>query len=65
MDKVKNLVNRHYEQNLKESFYESETAKKIEKKEHTSDVDWESSFFIWHRPRSNIKEITNLSEDFW
>lgn len=62
MEKVKHLVNSHYEKNLKERFYESETAKALENKGNNSDIDWESSFFIWHRPTSNIDEIPNLSE---
>ncbi|KAB5552588.1 hypothetical protein DKX38_009899 [Salix brachista] len=60
MDKVKQLVNAHYEENLKESFYESETVKGLVNK---CDIDWESSFFIWHRPASNINDIHNLSEN--
>ncbi|XP_058206639.1 1-aminocyclopropane-1-carboxylate oxidase 1 [Rhododendron vialii] len=63
MDKVKQLVNRHYEENMKESFYESEIAKGLEKKSITSCADWESTFFIWHRPNSNVNEIPNLSDD--
>lgn len=63
MEKVKHLVNIHYEENLKERFYESEIAKALENKGNNSDIDWESSFFIWHRPTSNIDEIANLSED--
>ncbi|KAK9275614.1 hypothetical protein L1049_022881 [Liquidambar formosana] len=49
--------------NLKESFYESEIARFLESKENTTNIDWESSFFIWHRPTSNMDELTNLSED--
>lgn len=64
MEKVKQLVNMHYEENLKESFYNSEAAKCLKSKEHRSDIDWESSFFIWHRPTSNINGIPNLSDDF-
>ncbi|KAF7820545.1 1-aminocyclopropane-1-carboxylate oxidase 1 [Senna tora] len=63
MEKVKNLVTRHYEENLKERFYQSEIAKKLENSNIISDADWESTFFIWHRPTSNIREISNLSED--
>ncbi|KAI8565417.1 hypothetical protein RHMOL_Rhmol03G0257500 [Rhododendron molle] len=63
MDKVKHLVNQHYEENMKESFYESEIAKGLEKKSIASYADWESSFFIWHRPNSNVNEIPNLSDD--
>lgn len=65
MEKVKKVINSYYEENLKESFYQSEIAKRLEKKENTCDVDWESSFFIWHRPTSNIRKIPNLSEDLW
>ncbi|KAJ4825449.1 Aconitate hydratase mitochondrial, partial [Turnera subulata] len=64
MEKVKRLVNNHYEEHLKESFYQSEAAKRLKGKDHTPDIDWESSFFIWHRPTSNISEIPNLSADF-
>ncbi|EEF48098.1 1-aminocyclopropane-1-carboxylate oxidase 1 [Ricinus communis] len=64
MEKVKQLVNSHYEQNLKETFYKSEIAKRLDNKGNTSDIDWESSYFIWHRPTSNINDIPNLQEDF-
>ncbi|XP_030485426.2 1-aminocyclopropane-1-carboxylate oxidase 1 [Cannabis sativa] len=64
MEKVKHLVNTHYEENLKQEFYESQVAKRLEIKGHTSDVDWESSFFIWHRPVSNMEQIENLPKDF-
>ncbi|KAH1086636.1 hypothetical protein AAZX31_07G122000 [Glycine max] len=63
MEKVKELINIHYEENLKEGFYQSEIAKTLEKKQNTSDIDWESAFFIWHRPTSNIKKITNISQE--
>jgi len=63
MEKVKQLINIHYEENLKENFYQSEIAKSLDKKQKTSDIDWESAFFIWHRPVSNIRNIPNLSEE--
>ncbi|KAJ0010414.1 hypothetical protein Pint_32963 [Pistacia integerrima] len=63
MEKVKQLVNSHYEDNLKESFYESEMAQRLNSKDNLNDTDWENNFFIWHHPKSNINEITNLSKD--
>ncbi|XP_061368984.1 1-aminocyclopropane-1-carboxylate oxidase 1 [Gastrolobium bilobum] len=63
MEKVKQLINVYYEENLKESFYQSEIAKSLEQKQNTSDIDWESAFFIWHRPTSNINHIPNFSEE--
>ncbi|CAK9173991.1 unnamed protein product [Ilex paraguariensis] len=63
MDKVKQLVNQHYEENMKKRFYDSEIPKSVENTGNTTNIDWESTFFIWHRPNSNIHEITSLSED--
>ncbi|TKY60787.1 1-aminocyclopropane-1-carboxylate oxidase 1 [Spatholobus suberectus] len=63
MEKVKQLINTYYEENLKETFYQSEIATRLEKQRNTSDIDWESAFFIWHRPTSNIHEVPNLSQE--
>lgn len=63
MEKVKQLVNSHYEEKLKPRFYESDVAKKLKTNGTISDVDWESTFFIWHRPDSNINNIADLSKD--
>ncbi|XP_054805503.1 1-aminocyclopropane-1-carboxylate oxidase 1 [Prosopis cineraria] len=63
MERVKHLVNTYYEEYLKESFYQSELAKSLDKSVSISDEDWETTFFIWHRPTSNIKEIPNVSEE--
>ncbi|KAI3447116.1 hypothetical protein Pfo_003781 [Paulownia fortunei] len=63
LEKVKPLVNRHYEEILKGSFYNYEMAKILENNGYISDRDWESAFFIWHRPASNINELTSLSKD--
>ncbi|KAF5743045.1 ACC oxidase ACCO2 [Tripterygium wilfordii] len=64
MEKVKQLVNSHYELNLKECFYNSDIPRRLRKRENTSDMDWESSFFVRHRPTSNVNEINDLPEDF-
>ncbi|EYU27232.1 hypothetical protein ABFS82_10G098800 [Erythranthe guttata] len=63
MEKVKLLMNTHYEDNMKESFYNSDTAKKMDINEFIKDKDWESTFFIWHRPNSNINDLSGLSKD--
>ncbi|KAJ0078120.1 hypothetical protein Patl1_36688 [Pistacia atlantica] len=59
IEKVKQLVNSHYEYNLKEGFYESEMAKRLNSKDNLNDTYWETA----HHPKSNINEITNLLED--
>lgn len=63
MEKLKDLMNQHYEDNLKASFYDSETAKNLEKNGFISGKDWETTFFAWHRPNSNINELNGLSKD--
>ncbi|KAI4379532.1 hypothetical protein MLD38_005813 [Melastoma candidum] len=62
MEKVKSHVNSHYEKYLKASFYESEIANRL-LTGCTTDVDWETTFFVSHHPKSNVAEIPNLSED--
>ncbi|KAK6941400.1 Isopenicillin N synthase-like, Fe(2+) 2OG dioxygenase domain [Dillenia turbinata] len=63
MEKVKHLVNMHYEEKMKKHFYDSNLAKELEKKSLTSNEDWESTFFIWHRPTSNVNDFTDLSDE--
>ncbi|PIN25132.1 Iron/ascorbate family oxidoreductase [Handroanthus impetiginosus] len=63
MEKLKLLVNQHYENILKSSLYDSEMANTMENNGYISDKDWESSFFVWHRPSSNMDELPNLSKD--
>ncbi|MBA0703290.1 hypothetical protein Goari_027481 [Gossypium aridum] len=62
MEKVKEMVNGYYDENLKEKFYESEMSKSLNKNEKISDMDWESTFFICHRPDSNINQIPNITK---
>lgn len=63
MDKVKKLVNKHYEDNMKPRFYSSEIVKTVEDKSRITNTDWESTFFIWHRPEKKINECPDLSEE--
>ncbi|KAK4415656.1 1-aminocyclopropane-1-carboxylate oxidase 1 [Sesamum alatum] len=63
MDKLKLLTKMHYEENMKDSFYNSETAKSLDNNGYITKKDWESTFFISHRPNSNIDDLTTLSQD--
>ncbi|KAH7657469.1 Aminocyclopropanecarboxylate oxidase protein [Dioscorea alata] len=65
MEEVKKHVNLHYEENMIKNFYNSDMVKELET--HTGamvDGDWESSFFIWHQPNSNLDGIPNLKQEF-
>uniref|UniRef100_A0A803MRU3 aminocyclopropanecarboxylate oxidase n=1 Tax=Chenopodium quinoa TaxID=63459 RepID=A0A803MRU3_CHEQI len=64
MEKVKQFINIYYEEKLKDGFFKSDISKALENKENASNRDWESSFFIWHRPESNINKFADFSEDF-
>ncbi|XP_042512486.1 1-aminocyclopropane-1-carboxylate oxidase 1 [Macadamia integrifolia] len=63
MQRVKQLVNLHYEKCMKKSFHEAEIAKVLDNQGKATEIDWESSFFIWHRPTSNMDEFPDLSKE--
>ncbi|NP_001290515.1 1-aminocyclopropane-1-carboxylate oxidase 1 [Elaeis guineensis] len=65
MEKVKGLVNSHYEEYLKQSFYESELAMGLGPQTQSSEADWESTYFIQHQPESNnIHDIPGHEIEF-
>ncbi|KAL2930014.1 1-aminocyclopropane-1-carboxylate oxidase 1 [Bienertia sinuspersici] len=64
MEKVKQFIDNYYEENLKENFLKSNITKALENKDLASNKDWESSFFIWHRPNSNMNDFEDFSKDF-
>ncbi|KAM0925548.1 hypothetical protein ACQ4PT_004116 [Festuca glaucescens] len=60
MDKIKELVSKHYEENMEKNFYSSEIAKNLGPDKVASNVDWECSFMYHHQPKSNIHDIPEL-----
>lgn len=62
MNKMKGLVNKHYEQDMEKNFYSSEMAKirGYEKGSSNVDCDWECSFMYHHQPKSNSHNIPKL-----
>ncbi|CAN6207416.1 unnamed protein product [Urochloa humidicola] len=60
MNKMKGLVNKHYEQDMEKSFYSSEMAKILGYEKVSSNVDWECSFMYRHQPKSNSHDIPEL-----
>ncbi|MQL94237.1 hypothetical protein Taro_026892 [Colocasia esculenta] len=62
MKKVSQLVNSHYEERMKKSFYNSDMAKELrDREEPLTGADWESTFFIRHQPNNNINDIPDLA----
>lgn len=70
MDEVKRFVYGHYEEHLEAKFYASDLAKSLEtddgrpegEAEEPSDkVDWESTYFIQHRPKTNVADFPEIT----
>lgn len=62
METVKSLTKAHFEHNMKPAFLSSDTAKSLATNEFIQDRDWESTFFVWHRPDNTINDLTALSQ---
>lgn len=60
MNKMKGLVNKHYEQDMEKNFFSSEMAKIRGYEKGSSNVDWECSFMYHHQPKSNSHNIPKL-----
>jgi aminocyclopropanecarboxylate oxidase len=60
MNKMKGLVNKHYEQDMEKNFYSSEMATIQGYEKISSNVDWECSFMYRHQPKSNSHDIPKL-----
>lgn len=65
MDKVERLTKEHYEKCMEQRFKEF-ARRALEKGEEvdTSNMDWESTFFLRHLPESNIYEIPDLTDEY-
>jgi aminocyclopropanecarboxylate oxidase len=70
MDEIKRFVYGHYEEHLEAKFYASDVAKSLEtddgrpegEAEEPSDkVDWESTYFIQHRPKTNVADFPEIT----
>ncbi|KAL5227933.1 hypothetical protein ABZP36_016198 [Zizania latifolia] len=67
MEEVKRFVYGHYEEHLEGSFYSSDLAKNLQlRKDNDGDggasdqVDWETTYFIQHRPKSNVADFPEI-----
>lgn len=63
MEKVKVLMKSHYECSMKPAFLGSETTRILDNNRYVGDRDWESTFFVCHRPNNTINDVPALSED--
>jgi len=65
MDKVERLTKEHYKMCMEQRFKEFASLALEEGEElDTSNMDWESTFFLRHLPESNIYEIPDLTDEY-
>lgn len=66
MDEVERLTKAHYKKCMELRFQEfaNKTLEDGTKGADTSNLDWESTFFLRHLPVSNISEVPDLDEHY-
>ncbi|KAK1381926.1 1-aminocyclopropane-1-carboxylate oxidase [Heracleum sosnowskyi] len=65
MDTVERLTKEHYKKCMEQRFKEMVASKGLEAVQNEiDDLDWESTFFLSHLPRSNMLDIPDLVEDY-
>lgn len=65
LDTVERMTKEHYSKCMEQKFKEMVASKGLESAEsEMNDVDWESTFFLRHRPVSNISEIPDLDDEY-
>ncbi|PIN03508.1 Aminocyclopropanecarboxylate oxidase [Handroanthus impetiginosus] len=65
MNTVERLTKEHYKKSMEQRFKEMVAKKGLESvQSEIKDLDWESTFFLRHRPVSNISEIPDLDDEY-
>jgi aminocyclopropanecarboxylate oxidase len=60
MDEVKCFVYGHYDDHLERKFYTSDLAKNLGDAADQQAADWEATYFIQHRPRTNASDFPEI-----
>ncbi|KAG0454707.1 hypothetical protein HPP92_023999 [Vanilla planifolia] len=63
MERIKSLVKMHYEENMKENFYNSDLAKRIVADKVVPEFDWETTISIWRQPDKSFEGIHKLKPE--
>ncbi|XP_062088262.1 1-aminocyclopropane-1-carboxylate oxidase-like [Humulus lupulus] len=65
LDTVERLTKEHYRQCMEQRFKDMVASKGLEAvQSEIDDLDWESTFFLRHRPTSNMSEIPDLDQNY-
>uniref|UniRef100_A0A6V7QTI7 1-aminocyclopropane-1-carboxylate oxidase n=1 Tax=Ananas comosus var. bracteatus TaxID=296719 RepID=A0A6V7QTI7_ANACO len=62
--RVKKFANAHYEDFLKQKFYNSELAKGLGPQTKAAEVDWECTYYLQHQPVCNINDFPDITAEF-
>ncbi|KAF3648217.1 1-aminocyclopropane-1-carboxylate oxidase 4 [Capsicum annuum] len=65
MDTVEKLTKGHYKKCMEQRFKELVASKGLDAVQaEVTDLDWESTFFLRHRPVSNIADVPDLDDEY-
>ena len=65
LDTVEKMTKDHYKKCMEQKFKEMVALKGLENAQsEINDIDWESTFFLRHRPTSNIADIPDLDDEY-
>ena len=65
LDTVEKMTKEHYRKCMEQRFKEHMVSKGLDAVQaEVNDMDWESTFFLRHRPVSNISEIPDLDDQY-
>lgn len=65
LDTVERMTKEHYRKCMEQRFKELVASRALEGVQtEIKDMDWESTFFVRHRPESNISQLPDLDDEF-
>ncbi|KAF9669565.1 hypothetical protein SADUNF_Sadunf14G0120800 [Salix dunnii] len=65
MDTVERMTKEHYKKCMEQRFKELVASKALEGVQtEIKDMDWESTFYLRHLPKSNIAEVPDLDDEY-
>lgn len=65
LDTVERMTKEHYKKCMEQKFKEMVALKGLENTQsEIDDIDWESTFYLRHRPISNITDIPDLNDEY-
>ncbi|KAF8046891.1 hypothetical protein N665_3351s0001 [Sinapis alba] len=65
MDNVEKMTKEHYKKSMEQKFNDMLKSKGLENLEReVEDVDWESTFYLRHLPKSNLYDVPDMSDEY-